>query len=160
MKEVMLTSGRWIVVGALLLALGLLILTGLGRRRGTRLYRLRIDLWSFILGLAAAGGVLVGSSTLTGCRTCYKPMPSEPDKTVTENQGTDAETTVTVETTEVKEEDESGTDSGQGGSTEDKTQPTPVVAPSCYSAPLLPPLKDQPPLTGDTPEPSSTPATK
>jgi hypothetical protein len=159
MKEILLPWGRWIVAGALLLALGLLILTGLGRKRGTRLYRVRINLWSVILGLAAAGGVLVGSATLGGCRTCYKPMPNEPDKTAAENGGTDAETTVTVETTEMKE-DESGTDSGQGGTTEDKTQPTPVVAPSCYSAPLLPPLKDQPPLTGDAPEPSSTPATK
>jgi hypothetical protein len=156
MKDMFLSSGRWIVVGALLLALGLLILTGLGRKRGARLYRLRIDLWSAILGLAAAGGVLVGSATLGGCRTCYKPMPSEPDKNVTASEGTDAETTVTVGTTEVKEE---GDDAREDGSMEDKAQPTPVVPPSCYSAPLLPPPKEGP-LTGDAPEPSSTPSTK
>ena len=58
--------------------LGILILTGLGKKRGSRLHKARIRLWSTIIGLSAAGGFL--AVTLTGCPppTCYKPaLPPE-----------------------------------------------------------------------------------
>lgn len=78
MKSTLIVGGKWIVIAGLGLLLGLLLLAGLGRRRGTRLYRLRMGVWSLILGLTAAGGFLV-LSTMSGCRTCYKPMPPPDD---------------------------------------------------------------------------------
>ena len=80
MKSILLFGGKHIIIMGLGLLLGLLLVTGLGAKKGTRLYRLRMGLWSLLLGLAAAGG-LFAASTLSSACTCYKPMPDpkEPD---------------------------------------------------------------------------------
>jgi TonB family protein len=59
MKEILLSSGRWMVVGMLLALVGILVVTGIGRRRGTRAYRVRMALWQAVL-------VVVGGATLLG----------------------------------------------------------------------------------------------
>ncbi|MBM4355027.1 MAG: AgmX/PglI C-terminal domain-containing protein [Deltaproteobacteria bacterium] len=91
MKEALLASGKWLVVGLLLLLIGILVATGLGRRRATRAYRVRMALWQAVLviaGGAALFGLTIGQQ---GCKetnpiqwikgeqpTCYAPvMPPE-----------------------------------------------------------------------------------
>ncbi len=57
MKIFVAANGRWFLVGLVLLAVGLLVATGLGQRRGTRCYRWRLGLWVLALSLMGAGGV-------------------------------------------------------------------------------------------------------
>jgi len=85
LKESLLAMGKWGVVMALLLVIGLLMATGLGRRRGSRAYRVRVALWQAVLVIAggtALFGLTVGQQ---GCRelshestgqhsTCYVPI--------------------------------------------------------------------------------------
>lgn len=59
MKEHMLSVGKWLVVGGLLLVVGVFVAFGLGRTRGTRSYRWRVSLWTALVGLMAGGALLV-----------------------------------------------------------------------------------------------------
>jgi hypothetical protein len=54
-KSFVAANGRWVLAGLVLVVVGLLVVTGLGKRRGTRLYRWRVGLWVVALGLM--GGV-------------------------------------------------------------------------------------------------------
>jgi hypothetical protein len=57
MKSFVAANGRWFLAGLVLVAVGLLVVTGLGQRRGTRWYRWRVGLWVLALSLMGAGGV-------------------------------------------------------------------------------------------------------
>lgn len=59
MKEHLLSVGKWLVVGGLFLAVGLFVVTGLGRKRGTRSYRWRVTLLTTLVGMLASGALLV-----------------------------------------------------------------------------------------------------
>jgi outer membrane biosynthesis protein TonB len=61
MKDVTITAATWILVAVLLAAIGLLIVTGLGRTRRSPLYRLRMSLWSAALAVAAGAGIVLGA---------------------------------------------------------------------------------------------------
>ena len=50
MKENFVSWGRWIFAGLLLVGIGALMITGLGRKRGTRSYRMRMAMWAMLLG--------------------------------------------------------------------------------------------------------------
>ena len=76
MKENVITAGKWIVAGALLLAVGFFVVTGVGRKRGTRAYRTRIALWTILLGLVGGGGALMVSSCDPPA-SCYKPVMND-----------------------------------------------------------------------------------
>ena len=54
MKENFISLGRWVVAGILLLAIGVLMITGMGRKRGTRSYRWRMAMWAMLLGFTGA----------------------------------------------------------------------------------------------------------
>jgi len=80
MKEYALSMWKWILISGLLLAVGVLLLLGMGRKRGTRTYRWRMALWSLALTLLGGGVILsagcagegrekTGSDTLQP--TCY-----------------------------------------------------------------------------------------
>ncbi len=138
MKSTLIFGGKWIIVAGLGLLLGLLLLTGLGRRRGTRLYRLRMGIWSLILGLTAAGGFLV-LSTMSGCRTCYKPMPS-PDDPSERVQHTDHGGAAGTVGEEGGDKDGEGWDKGTnddegtaGGEKPVEPDPPPDPPPLCYA---------------------------
>ncbi len=96
MKTAALSFGRWIFLGAILFAIGLLTLVGAGRRRGTKSYGWRIALWAFALSMMGGGVVLAAPQVKspdgaaidnTGAADfgqgdeiapkCYKPMPVE-----------------------------------------------------------------------------------
>ena len=61
MRDAAIGAGAWILVGILLAAIGLLIVTGLGRTRGTPLYRLRMNLWKTAVAAAAGAGIVLGA---------------------------------------------------------------------------------------------------
>jgi len=73
MKENVITAGKWIVAGALLLAVAFFVVTRVGHKRGTRAYRVRIALWTMLLGLIGGGGALMVSSCEPPS-SCYKPV--------------------------------------------------------------------------------------
>lgn len=77
MKENVLTAGKWIIAGALLLAVGFFVVTRLGHKRGTRAYRARIALWSLLLGLIGGGGALMVSGCEVEKSSCYVAMPED-----------------------------------------------------------------------------------
>ena len=58
MKSIVVGQGRWILAGVVLVLVGLFVVTGVGRKRGSRLYRARVGLWVLALGLLGAGGVV------------------------------------------------------------------------------------------------------
>jgi hypothetical protein len=62
MKELLLPYLRWAVAGAILLAVALLLALGVGRRRGSALYGLRIGLWQAALLVMTGGGVVVSAA--------------------------------------------------------------------------------------------------
>jgi len=68
MKDMMPVAGKWVLLGCILAVLGVFLILGLGRSRGTKLYGLRMSLWRLALALAAGGG-LVLASTGTGCKS-------------------------------------------------------------------------------------------
>lgn len=71
MKDLLASHGKWLLSGLLLLSIAILMLFGLGCKRGTSTYRWRMALWTAALAL-------LGTVSLsTGCTppTCYKPMP-------------------------------------------------------------------------------------
>ncbi|MBM4355648.1 MAG: hypothetical protein FJ109_17975 [Deltaproteobacteria bacterium] len=59
MKTMAVAAWKWILIGALVAAIGILLVVG-GRRRGTRLYRLRMSLWATVLALLGGGMLMVG----------------------------------------------------------------------------------------------------
>jgi hypothetical protein len=61
MKDIAIGMWNWIVVGVLLAAIGVLLVTGLGRKRGTRSYRWRMALWTLTLTLLG-GSVMMSQS--------------------------------------------------------------------------------------------------
>ncbi len=63
---------RKLAAGILSGILSLMMLVGLGRRRGTRPYRFRLALWALVLGLGGAAGTTAGCSQI-GCVECYAP---------------------------------------------------------------------------------------
>ena len=65
MKDIVISMWKWIVVGVLLAAIGIFLVTGLGRRRGTRSYRWRMALWTLSLALLS-GGVMVSQGCSVG----------------------------------------------------------------------------------------------
>jgi hypothetical protein len=74
-KSFVATNGRWILAGLVLVVVGLLVVTGLGKKRGTRLYRWRVGLW--VVALALMGGVVgCGEKESGGSRT-VGPKASE-----------------------------------------------------------------------------------
>lgn len=77
MKETTLIAGRWILAGLIVLVLALFMLSGLGKKRGTGLYRFRMKLWSAVLALTAGTGFFLGSMA-AGCNT-KKAVPPEAD---------------------------------------------------------------------------------
>lgn len=79
MKENALTAGRWIAMLILVALLGLLAVLGLGRKRGGRLQRLRVNLWVAIVGLMAGGGIFVAAMTACGGKSRNAPPPSVAD---------------------------------------------------------------------------------
>lgn len=64
MKENFVSWGRWIFAGLLLVGIGALMITGLGRKRGTRSYRLRMTMWAMLIGFT--GGAPLA---MLGCDT-------------------------------------------------------------------------------------------
>lgn len=94
MKEYVVSWGKWILAGLLLAGVGALMMTGAGRKRGTRLYGWRIALWGlaitlmgsapyFIAEAKAAEKVWQGDADLETEMDelgqprpkCYKPAP-------------------------------------------------------------------------------------
>jgi len=71
-REWGIEAWRWIVVGVLTGILSLMMLTGLGSRRGTRLNRLRLALWAIVIGLGGVSGTTTGCSD-GGSVKCYSP---------------------------------------------------------------------------------------
>lgn len=75
MKAMMMEWWRLALVGVLLALLGLLVVLPWGRRRGTRLYRFRMSLWTRVMTLVPAAAIIM--STQSGCEdkqersSCY-----------------------------------------------------------------------------------------
>lgn len=78
MKEHVLSMGKWVVVGGLFVVVGFFVISGLGQRRGTRSYRLRLATWSMLVGLMGGGALLV-----SGCPESSGKKGSGVDATVT-----------------------------------------------------------------------------
>ncbi len=88
MREMGIEAWKWIAAGALMGILTVMMVLGLGARRGTPLYRLRLSLWMLVMGLGGAAGC--DSQGITGQpdgsgdpfpeATCYAPVDpgSEP----------------------------------------------------------------------------------
>jgi hypothetical protein len=79
---------KWPVLAALLVLVGILLAASLGTKRGTRLYRLRVRLWSAAVVLAAAGGLVLTSS---GCRNKQDQRPMCYDTVQVRDAGIDDE---------------------------------------------------------------------
>jgi hypothetical protein len=86
MKDLAIAYWKWLAVGILLALLAVLVGTGLGTKRGTRLYRLRVRLWSATVALAAAGGLVLSSS---GCRDKDDERPMCYDTVLARDAGID-----------------------------------------------------------------------
>jgi len=61
MRDVAITAAAWILVAVLLAAIALLTVTGLGRSRGSPLYRLRMNFWKTAVAAAAGAGIVLGA---------------------------------------------------------------------------------------------------
>jgi hypothetical protein len=84
MKTMAVAAWKYVLVGGLLVAIGILLATGAGRRRGTRAYRWRLAMWTLVLSLIGGAGFVV-----TGCDKpedkkadagrveCYAAMPDD-----------------------------------------------------------------------------------
>ena len=95
MTDIIAATGRWIAAACLIAVLACLVITGIGKRRGTRLHAIRSGLYSAIIGLMAALGLAAASS---GCvpHTCYEPLPTnEPPLVQTDTQDAGAVDAVT-----------------------------------------------------------------
>jgi len=88
MKDLVITYWKWLALGILLSLLGILVGTGLGTKRGTPLYRLRVRMWSAAVALAAAGGLVLSSS---GCRGKDDDRPMCYDTVQVRDTGIDEE---------------------------------------------------------------------
>ena len=67
--------------GSLRHLLGAMMILGIGRRRGTRLNRLRLGIWALLVSMSTA----VVLST-PGCVSCYKPsVPLPPPDSSSED---------------------------------------------------------------------------
>jgi len=75
MKTMAVAAWKWILVGVLVAIIGVLLVVG-GRKRGTRLYRLRMSLWTTVLALLGGGMLLVGcpADKNDDTATCYKDV--------------------------------------------------------------------------------------
>jgi hypothetical protein len=62
MKTIAIGFGKWIVLGVIFAAIGLLMALPAGRRRGTRTYGWRIALWAFAITVMAGAPVLFSAS--------------------------------------------------------------------------------------------------
>ena len=69
MKEHVFSLGKWLIVAGILAILGVLLVTGLGRRRGSRFYRWRLAMWSTLIALIGGGALLV-----TSCSSDKSPV--------------------------------------------------------------------------------------
>jgi len=98
MKETTLITGRWILAGLLVLLLAVFMLSGLGKRRGTGLYRFRMKLWSALFALTAGTGFFLGSMA-AGCNT-KKAGP--PEAGLSQEAAADAAADVSGETGEAE----------------------------------------------------------
>ncbi|MBM4356135.1 MAG: hypothetical protein FJ109_20475 [Deltaproteobacteria bacterium] len=96
MKTMALAAWKWILIGALVAVIGILLVVG-GRKRGTRLYRLRMSLWATVLALLGGGMLMMGcpaekdDNTATSYKDtdiqdaqetrqlCYKDIQPAPD---------------------------------------------------------------------------------
>jgi hypothetical protein len=74
MREMGVEAWKWIAVSVLMALITLMMVLGLGAKRGTRLNKLRLSMWAMVIGL---GGVF----NLSGCSDddygqvdCYYPM--------------------------------------------------------------------------------------
>ena len=94
MREWGIETWKWIAAGALMGLLTVMMVLGLGARRGTPLYRLRLSLWMLVLGLGGAatavgcdGQGITGQPDASPEATCYaapmdpppEPVPDGPD---------------------------------------------------------------------------------
>jgi hypothetical protein len=93
MKTMAVAAWKWILVGVLVAIIGVLLVVG-GRKRGTRLYRLRMSLWTTVLALLGGGMLLVGcpadkgdgskdatdTATQDEQRMCYADIQQQPDE--------------------------------------------------------------------------------
>ena len=71
MTENLHGAWRWVLVAVVLAVLGLLLATGLGRKRGTRLYRWRMLLWGIALAMMG-GSVGLASPATKGAKARSK----------------------------------------------------------------------------------------
>jgi len=70
MKEHVVTLWNWVVLAVVLGAIGVLTVSGAGRKRGSRVYGWRIALWTVamgLMGMAAAGPVKAKPIAGTSC---------------------------------------------------------------------------------------------
>ncbi len=92
MKTMAVAAWKWILVGALVAVIGVLLIAG-GKKRGTRLYRWRVSLWATVLTLLGGGMLMVGcpaekdDGTANGPKDvqdvqqlCYSDMQPQPDQ--------------------------------------------------------------------------------
>ena len=90
MRELGFEAWKWIAAGVLMGVLTVMMVLGLGAKRGTLLFRFRLSLWMLVMGLGgAAAGTGCDSQGLTGTPTpdglsdptCYAPVDAgtEPD---------------------------------------------------------------------------------
>ncbi|MBM4355647.1 MAG: hypothetical protein FJ109_17970 [Deltaproteobacteria bacterium] len=82
MKAMTVAAWKWIVVAALVAAVGLLLLFGFGRKRGTRTYRWRMAMWTLALSLMGGIGLISLGATMSGCDkesqpSCYAAVPPD-----------------------------------------------------------------------------------
>jgi hypothetical protein len=79
MKEMLLAAWKWVVIAAVLGAVGFFILFGLGKKRGTRAYRLRVALWTLALGLMGGGALLTTAACDKGEKEKEEDAQKVPD---------------------------------------------------------------------------------
>jgi len=111
-----MSHARWVPIVLFLLLVGVLVVTGLGRKRGARLYRLRMRLWTAALGLLAGGGLILGSA---GCSRGQKGADAdstEPGLVVPEiTEEISEETDVPPETQDLETALDEGTEPDASG---------------------------------------------
>jgi hypothetical protein len=80
MKAMTVAAWKWILIAALVAAVGGLLLFGLGRKRGTRTYRWRMAMWTLALSLMGGLGFISLGASMAGCEPpgtsqCYAAVP-------------------------------------------------------------------------------------
>lgn len=177
MKIAALSFGRWILLGAILFAVGILTVFG-ARRRGSKTYGWRIALWALALSMMGGGAVMASPQTkgpdaaaidntgaaefgeadeiLPKCAqpmpTCYKPQPPKMCyRTLPPTEPPEDPPPVPPEDGDPDDDKNDGDkDEGVG----DVPKP-PVVMPSCYEAmPDPPPPPIQPTCYAPMPMPT------